>query len=152
VEDISLHILDVVENSICSMAKLIEISLVEDQEQDMLMLEIRDDGKGMDPENCARSSDPFFTTKSGRRIGLGLALLAQAAREAGGDFHVSSLPDAGTTVTATFRCSHPDRKPLGDISATLETLVTAYPEVDFVYEQRVGPEIVRFDARELRQP
>jgi signal transduction histidine kinase len=146
----SLHILDVVENSICSMAKLIEISLVEDQEQDMLMLEIRDDGKGMDPENCARASDPFFTIKSGRRIGLGLALLAQAAREAGGDFHVSSSPEAGTTVTATFRRSHPDRKPLGDISATLETLVTAYPEIDFVYEQRVGAEIVRFDARELR--
>lgn len=151
VEDISLHILDVVENSVRSVAKLIEISLVEDQEQDLLTLEIRDDGKGMDPENCARSTDPFFTTKSGRRIGLGLALLAQAAREAGGDFHVSSLPDAGTTVTATFRWSHPDRKPLGDIAATLETLVTAYPEVDFVYEQRVGAEITRFDAREVRR-
>lgn len=150
-EDLSLHILDVVENSICSMAKLVEISLVEDQERDMLKLEIRDDGKGMDPEKCARASDPFFTTKAGRRIGLGLALLAQAAREAGGDFHVSSSPDAGTTVTATFRRSHPDRKPLGDIAATLETLVTAYPEVDFVYEQRVGAEITRFDAREVRR-
>jgi signal transduction histidine kinase len=151
VEDISLHILDVVENSVRSEAKLIEISLVEDQEQDLLTLEIRDNGKGMDFENCARAADPFFTTKSGCRIGLGLALLAQAAKEAEGDFHVSSFPDAGTTVTATFRWSHPDRKPLGDMSATLETLVTAYRGVDFVYEQRVGAEITRFDTREIRQ-
>ena len=146
-----MHILDVVENSVRCKAKLIEISLVEDWEQDLLTLEIRDDGRGMGPEDCARAADPFFTTKTGRRIGLGLAMLAQAAREAEGDFHVSSLPDAGTTVTATFRWSHPDRKPLGDISATLETLVTAYPEIDFVYEQREGEEITRFDAREVRQ-
>jgi signal transduction histidine kinase len=151
VEDISLHILDVVENSVRSAAKRIEISLVEDQEQDLLTLEIRDDGKGMGPEDCARSTDPFFTTKSGRRIGLGLALLSQAAREAGGEFHVRSQPEAGTTVTATFRRSHPDCKPLGDIAATLETLVTAYPDVDVVYEQRVGAEITRFDAREVRR-
>ena len=147
-----MHILDVVENSVRSEAKLIEISLVEDQEQDLLTLEIRDDGKGMDFEDCARAADPFFTTKSGCRIGLGLALLAQAAKEAAGDFHVSSFPDAGTTVTATFRWSHPDRKPLGDISATLETLMVANPEVDFVYEHRRGAEVVRFDTREVRQP
>ena len=150
-EDLSLHILDLVENSVRSEAKLIEISLVEDQAHDLIRLEIRDDGKGMEVENCARAADPFFTTKAGRRIGLGLALLAQAAKEAEGDFHVSSLPDAGTTVTATFRWSHPDRKPLGDIPATLETLVAAYRGVDFVYEQRVGAEITRFDTREVRR-
>jgi len=146
-----LHILDVVQNSVRAEAKLVEISLVGDQGQDLLRLEIRDDGKGMDSETCARAADPFFTTKPGRRIGLGLALLAQAAKEAEGDFQVSSQPEAGTTITATFRWSHPDCKPLGDIAATLETLVTAYRGVDFVFEQREGAEISRFDTRKVRQ-
>lgn len=150
-EDLSLHILDLVENSLRSQARSIEISLVEDREQDLLTLEIRDDGNGMAPEDCARAADPFFTTKPGSKVGLGLALLEQAAREAEGDFHVSSLPGAGTTVTASFRGSHPDRRPLGDLSATLETLVTAHPEVDFIYRECLGGETVRFDAREVRQ-
>ncbi len=150
-EDLSLHILDITENSIRSRAKRIEISLIEDREQDLLTLEIRDDGNGMTPEDCTRAGDPFFTTKAGRRIGLGLALLRQAAREAGGDFQVHSSPDCGTTVTASFRWSHPDRRPIGDVPATLETLVASYPEVDFIYEQRMGAEVIRFDARKARQ-
>ena len=151
-EDLSLHILDIVENSLRSQARLVRISVVEDMEQDLLTLEIADDGRGMGPQDRARAADPFFTTKPGRRFGLGLALLAQAAREAEGDFRVSSLPGAGTTVRATFRWGHPDRKPLGDISATLETLMVANPEVGFVYEHRRGAEVVRFDTREVRQP
>jgi signal transduction histidine kinase len=151
VEDISLHILDVVENSVRAKAKLIEISLIEDRERDVLSLEIRDDGKGMTAEDCVRAADPFFTTKSGSRIGMGLALLAQAAKESGGDFRISSMPHAGTTVTATFRWSHPDRRPLGDLAATLETLVAAHGGIDFVFEQRVGAETTRFDTREVRQ-
>ena len=146
-----MHILDVVQNSVRAEAKLIEITLSGDQEQDLLTLEIRDDGKGMDSETCARASDPFFTTKPGRRIGLGLSLLAQAAKEAEGDIQISSWPQSGTTVMATFRWSHPDCKPLGDMAATLETLVTAYRGVDFVFEQREGAEIARFDTREVRQ-
>lgn len=151
-EDLSLHILDIVENSLRSQARLVRISVVEDMEQDLLTLEIADDGRGMAPQDCARAADPFFTTKPGRRVGLGLALLAQAAQEAAGKFHVSSMPGAGTTVRATFRWGHPDRKPLGDIGATLQTLVVANPEIDFVYEHRRGAEMTRWDTREVRQP
>lgn len=150
-EDLSLHILDLVQNSVRAEAKLIEISLAGDQAEDLLTLEIRDDGKGMDSATCARAGDPFFTTKPGRRIGMGLALLAQAAREAEGDFQVASRPEAGTLVAASFRWSHPDCKPMGDIAETLETLVTAYRGIDFVYEQREGAEITRFDTREVRK-
>ena len=149
-EDLSLHILDVVENSLRSHAKLVEITVAEDEEQDLLTLEIRDDGNGMDTEKCARAGDPFFTTKPGQRFGLGLALLAQAAREAEGEFQVSSSPGAGTMVRATFRYGHPDRKPLGDLAATLETLVAGNPGVDFVYEHRAGAGTARLDTRELR--
>jgi signal transduction histidine kinase len=152
VKDLSLHILDVAQNSLRHEAKLVEISVIEDIERDVLSLEIKDDGKGMDPASCARAADPFFTTQPGHRVGLGLALLAQAAREAGGEFHVASSPGAGTTVRATFRWSHPDRKPLGDIAATVETLVAGSQEVDIVCVHKKGEEIARFDTREVRQP
>jgi K+-sensing histidine kinase KdpD len=151
-QDLSLHLLDVVENSLRAGAKQVEISLVEDVERDSLTLQVRDDGKGMPPEVCSRASDPFFTTKPGKRVGLGLSLLAQAARQAGGEFHVSSAPEAGTTVRATFRWGHPDRKPLGDIPATLEALVAANPDVDFIYEHRRGAQVARLDTRKVRQP
>jgi signal transduction histidine kinase len=150
-EDLSLHILDVVGNSLRSGAKLVEISVVEDMDKDLLTLEIKDDGHGMDRETCRRAVNPFFTTKPGRRVGLGLSLLAQSAREADGEFNLSSVPDEGTHVTATFRRSHPDRRPLGDIAETLRALVAGHPDVDFVYEHRTGADVARLDTRELRQ-
>lgn len=150
-EDLSLHILDVVDNSLRSEAKLVEISVVEEPERDLLTLEVRDDGRGMSAEECARAADPYFTTKPGRRFGLGLALLAQAAKEAEGELRVSSAPGRGTTVRATFRLSHPDRRPLGDLAATLQTLVVGHPEVDFVFNHRRGGENMHFDTREVRR-
>ena len=141
--------MDVVENSIRAEAKLIEITVVEDVEKDVLMLQIVDNGKGMTPDMLRKAQEPFFTTKSNRRIGLGLALLAQASREAEGRFEISSAPGAGTNIKATFRISHPDRKPLGDIAATLEALVVGTPGVDFVYEHRCGDETNRLDTREV---
>jgi hypothetical protein len=149
-EDLSLHMLDIVENSLRCQARLVQVFVSEDVERDLLTLEISDDGKGMDAETCARATGPFFTTKPGHGTGLGLALLDQAAREAGGELRVSSSAGVGTTVRATFRWSHPDCRPLGDISATLEALVVGNPAVDFVCEQRRGADIVRFDTREVR--
>ena len=148
-EDLSLHILDVVENSIRAQAKRVEISVVEDKEKDLLALEIKDDGKGMDSWTQSRAAQPFFTTKEGKRIGMGLALLAQATKEANGRFEISSTPGVGTRIKATFLYSHPDRKPLGDIPATLETLIAGNPGVDFIYEHKKGAKIVRFDTREV---
>ena len=150
-KDLSLHILDIVENSIRAEARRVEILVVEDVENDMLSLQIKDDGKGMGPETARRAADPFVSGKPGRTVGLGLALLAQATREAEGIFEISSVPEAGTTVTAAFRHSHPDRKPLGDIAATLETLVAANPGVDFRYEHTAGIEVIRFDTREVKR-
>ena len=93
------------------------------------------------------AADPFFTTKSGKRIGMGIPLLAQASREAEGKFEISSTPEKGTRIRATFRYSHPDRKPLGNISETLKTLVVGNPGVDFLFEYRKGTEITCFDTR-----
>lgn len=150
-KDLSLHLLDIVENSIRAEAKRVEISVVEDEESDLLMLKIEDDGKGMEEEALRRATQPFFSTKPGRRVGLGLALLAQATREANGCFEISSVPGTGTKIKATFHYSHPDRKPLGDIPATLETLMIGNPGVDFLYEHRTGNRTMRIDTREVGQ-
>ena len=148
-EDLSLHILDIVENSVRAEAKLVKIVIVEDEEKDIVALQISDNGKGMDQDTMRRATDPFFTTKQGKRHGMGLALLAQATREANGSFNVSSTPQTGTEIRATFQYNHPDRKPLGDISATLQTLVVGNRDVDFLYEHRTSGEVNRFDTRKV---
>ena len=148
-EDLSLQILDIVENSVRAEAKLVKIVIVEDEEKDIVALQISDNGKGMDQDTMRRATDPFFTTKQGKRHGMGLALLAQATREANGSFEVSSTPQTGTEIRATFQYNHPDRKPLGDISATLQTLVVGNRDVDFLYEHRTSGEVSRFDTRKV---
>ncbi|MHC4243943.1 MAG: ATP-binding protein, partial [Planctomycetota bacterium] len=107
-EDLSLHILDIAENSINGSARTIEIIIDEDRDKDLLTIEIKDDGKGMDQKTLKKALDPFFTTRKTRRVGLGLSFLAQAAEESGGKIELKSIPDEGTTVRATFRLSHPD--------------------------------------------
>jgi hypothetical protein len=146
-EDLSLHILDVAENSIIASAGKIEIKITEDKTNDLLTIEISDDGKGMDTETLKKALDPFFTTRKTRRVGLGLSMLAQAARESGGQMDVSSRPNEGTVVKATFRMSHPDCKPMGDIAETIRTLVVAHPEINFLFEHNSNGSIYRFDSR-----
>ena len=147
-EDLSLHILDIAENSISASAKRIEIRIDEDPVKDLLTIEIKDDGKGMDEQTLQKVLDPFFTTRKTRKVGLGLSLLAQAARETDGNLELDSRNGEGTTVKATFRFSHPDRKPMGDIDETIRTLVVGYPGVDFLYEHKKNDSIYRFDTRE----
>ena len=147
-EDLSLHILDIVENSIAAMAGRIEIRVEEDQARDLVTIEIKDDGNGMDEQTLKKALDPFFTTRTTRRVGLGLSLLAQAARDSEGAFDLSSRPGEGTTVNATFRLSHPDCKPMGDIGQTMQVLITAHPEIEFLYEHKKDNSIYHFDTRE----
>lgn len=150
-KDLSLHILDVVDNSLRADAKHIRISIDEDDSADLLVLRIVDDGNGMDQATLRRARSPFYTSKPGKRVGLGLALLEQATREADGEFQVESEVGAGTRIRATFRNAHPDRKPFGDIPATLETLVVGNPGVEFLYEHRRGAETITFDTRGMTQ-
>lgn len=133
-EDVSLHILDIVENGLRAGAKHIVVRLTQRKQADRLVLEVIDDGKGMDEETKRRCLDPFFTTKEGKRVGLGLAFLSQAAEEAGGTLEVESAPGQGTRVIATFGLSHIDRRPLGDIKKTLYCLEATHPEVCFRFE------------------
>src|SRR3990170_1579774 len=118
-EDISLHILDIAENAIRAGGTRIRIELREDTSNDRLTLSIEDNGRGMNRETVERSLDPFFTTKDGKDVGLGLSLLSQAAQQANGELIVDSEEGRGTKVTATFQLSHPDMKPIGDIFGTM---------------------------------
>jgi signal transduction histidine kinase len=147
-EDLSLHILDIAENSITASAKMIGIRIIEDHAKDLLTIEIEDDGKGMDEQSLQKAIDPFFTTRTTRKVGLGLSLLAQATRESDGKIELSSEPGKGTTVKAVFRLSHLDRKPIGDINETIRTLVAGHPEIDFIYEHQKDNSTYRFDTRE----
>ena len=151
-EDLSLHILDIVENSIAARAGRVEIKVAEDVERDLLTIEIIDDGLGMDEETVEKVADPFFTTRTTRKVGLGLPLLAQAAGESGGGVEIQSRFGKGTKIKATFGRSHIDRKPWGNMEETLKTLIAGHPEIDFIYEYRKNGQVYRLDTKETKKP
>ena len=137
-EDLSLHVLDIAQNAVEAGATMIEIDLTEDPGGDRLVIEVRDNGRGMDTATAAVAADPFFTTRTTRTVGMGLSLLAEAARAAGGMLSLESEPGQGTRVKATFRYGHIDRAPLGDIETTLMVLLAGNPRVDVLFRHAVS--------------
>ena len=150
-QELSLNILDVAENSVRAGATLTTILVDEQPQQDLLTIQIADNGCGMSEEQVQRVTDPFFTTRTTRKVGLGVPLLKMAAELAGGSFSIRSKLGEGTTTTATFQLGHIDRMPLGDVAATICTLVQCNPEIDFVYTYRRGEREFSADTRQFRQ-
>jgi len=150
VEDLSLHILDIVENSIEAGANRIEIRILEDLKKDIFSLEIRDNGRGISEEVLKGVTDPFYTTRKTRGVGLGLPLLYQSAKEAEGDVSIKSEEGVGTVLYAYFKHSHIDRKPLGNIVDTLIVLIAGNPEIDFFYEHRRNGNTYSIDTKEIK--
>jgi len=148
-EDLSLHILDVVENSIEANASKIVIKIIEEKSKDSLVIEIKDNGRGMNRETINKVLDPFYTTRTTRKVGMGLSLLAQAARESNGDFEIYSKVGEGTEVKATFQYSHIDRKPIGNMNDTIVTLIISHPEINFIYEYQNEKENYILDSKEI---
>lgn len=148
--ELSLHILDVVENGITAGGSCIWIKVEEDFSADQLKITIRDNGRGMPLEKLQNINDPFVTSRTTRRVGLGLSLLAAAAERCEGTLRVDTEPGKGTEVEATFRHDHIDRAPLGDMAATIATLIIGNPGVDFVYSHRIDGDEFSFDTREIR--
>jgi hypothetical protein len=149
-KDISLHILDIVENSVAANANKIEIRISEDKKKDLLSVEIVDNGIGMDKETRKKALDPFYTTKKVRRFGFGLSLLSEAAKAANGHFSIESKKNAGTRIKAGFQHSHIDRKPLGDMGQTIITLVIGNPEIDLVYAHKKNGQKYSLDTRKIK--
>lgn len=149
--EISLNVLDVAENSVRANATLIEISIAADTKQDELEVLIKDNGCGMTKEQVASVEDPFFTTRTTRKVGLGIPFYKYAALSTGGAFSIDSTPRVGTCVRAMFRLSHIDRMPLGDMTSTIHALITLNAKIDFIYTYRINDRNFSLDTREFRQ-
>jgi len=146
-----MNILDVAENSVRAGANLIEITVDEQPNADLLTITIVDNGCGMTAEQIRNVTDPFFTTRSTRKVGLGVPFFKMAAELTGGSFTIDSAPGRGTVVQAVFVRSSIDRMPLGSINETIETLIHANPTLDFVYTRRICENQLTLDTREFRR-
>lgn len=149
--ELSLNVLDVAENSTRAKASLVSITVSADTAADRLVITIEDDGCGMTKEQVSQVTDPFYTSRTTRKVGLGVPFFKYAAESAGGQFSITSEPGRGTTVFASFQLSHIDRMPLGDMNATIHTLITCHPDTEFVYTYRYDGRSFTLDTRELRQ-
>jgi hypothetical protein len=148
-EDLALHILDIVQNSLEAGAGEIEIDIRENTKEDRLFIEIRDNGRGMDPEALAKATDPFFTTRTTRGVGLGLPLLAAAAKATEGSLAIDSKPGRGTAIRADFKHSHIDRAPLGDIETTLMVLLAGRPDANIRFSHRVNERVFELESHDF---
>lgn len=153
-KELSLNILDIAENSVKAGAALTEILL--EEKNNLLTLTIRDNGCGMTPEILRGVTDPFYTTRTTRKVGMGLPLLKLAAEQTGGSMTVTSKSEQefpqqhGTVVTAVFYTDHIDFEPLGDVISSLTTLIQGHPNADFLFRHQKDEKMVRLDTRELR--
>lgn len=149
-QELSMNILDVAENAVRAGAALIEITVDEQPAADRLTVVIADNGCGMTPEQVKNVTDPFFTTRTTRKVGLGVPFFKMAAEITGGSFSITSELGKGTTVTAVFVRSSIDRMPLGNMNETIVSLIQCNPETDFLYTRRFGPDEFCLDTRQFR--
>lgn len=149
-KELSLHILDLVENSINAKAKLITIKVIENIKEDYLKIIIEDDGTGIDKELLKTVDNPFSTTRKTRNVGLGLSLIKEAALRTDGNFQINSEIGKGTKVVVTFKYSHIDRAPLGDMGSTISTLLNRDDNIDYLYIHQLNHKQFVFDTREVK--
>ena len=148
-EELSLHLLDLIQNSVKAGASLIEIIITE--KAGLLTIELNDNGCGMSEEFLQRVESPFTTTRTTRKVGLGLPLLKMTAQATGGEMSIASKPGEGTTVRVTFGLSHIDRPPMGDVPGVLYTLVLMNPTTDFRFALDYDGKTFALDTREVRE-
>lgn len=149
--ELSLNILDIVQNSITAGASLIEIAIREDSRRHIMEIGIYDNGCGMDARQLERVRDPFYTTRTTRKVGMGIPLYRMAAQMSGGRFDIQSQKGEGTRVEATFCTDHVDCIPLGDIASTVSLLISMNTDRDFVYTHSVDGGSFTLDTRQLRE-
>jgi hypothetical protein len=150
-KELALHLLDIAENSVAARAQTITIAVDEDEACDRLSLSVEDDGCGMDAETVKRVRDPFVTSRTTRKVGLGIPFLEAAAQACNGGLRIDSRPGAGTRIEADFQLNHIDRMPLGDLASTWLALLVANPQVHWIFRYRArGGEFV-FDDGPVKQ-
>ncbi|MCX7708495.1 MAG: ATP-binding protein [Clostridia bacterium] len=147
--DLSLHLMDILQNSITAKASKIEVKISADQVSDDIIFTVSDNGTGMDEDFLKQVTSPFTTTRTTRKIGLGVPLFKEAAELAGGTFEIYSAKNQGTTVKATFKISHLDRLPLGDITETMVGVILSKPETQWVLQLSNKKDEFSFDSYEV---
>lgn len=150
-KELALHILDIAQNSIRAGARDIRITLSEQLFSDWLEIIIADNGCGMDELTLEKAADPYYTSRTTRKVGLGLSLLKMNAELAGGTMTIKSEKGIGTTVTATFRYSHVDRPPMGDLSGTVALLISGNPSINFIYEHILNANRWTISTSEIKE-
>jgi len=145
--DLSLHLLDLLQNSAHAGASHVEIEILEDEREDLLRITVKDDGRGMSREEKRLALDPFYSSSPRKRIGLGLPLVFQGARMTGGTIDVDSHPGSGTRVTVDYALSHVDRQPLGDVASTIVSFVAGNPQVSVSFSYKGPKGEFEFDTR-----
>ena len=148
--ELSLNILDIAQNSITADASLITIEVLENTLEQTLLIGIYDNGKGMSEEQVKSVIDPFFTTRTTRKVGMGIPLFKMAAEQTGGSLEIESELGVGTQIRATFKTDSVDFTPLGDVASTIQMLITMNTDRDFVYKHKVDEKEFVCDTRELK--
>ncbi|MDO9087784.1 MAG: ATP-binding protein [Anaerolineaceae bacterium] len=150
-KELSLHLLDIAENSINAEASHIIISVEENSIDDILKMSVKDNGKGMTPEMAQRIIDPFITSRTTRKVGLGIPLLKAAAEMCNGFLRIESQTGSGTEIVVQFQRSHIDRMPIGDLAGTILHLVVGSPVVHWTFIYKANDEIFEFDDQVIKQ-
>ena len=149
--ELSLNVLDIAQNSVSANATLVEIELIEDTKKNELLIGVYDNGKGMTPEQVENVRDPFFTTRTTRKVGMGIPLFKFAAEMTGGNLEIESEAGVGTKVRAYFKTDHLDFTPIGDMTSTIISLVTMNLHMDFLYRRKVDDREFTVDTRQLKE-
>ncbi len=150
-EELSLHIIDLVENSKRAGAKNIKVEIKMWEREDLMCLSVLDDGCGMEKDEAIKALNPFYTTKTEKKVGLGIPLLKQNAEMCGGSFELKSEKGKGTFVKACFKLSHIDRPPLGEIDDTILTLIVGSPEFNIEFEVSYDENEFFISTKELKE-
>ncbi len=148
-EELALHIMDILQNSLAAGARKIELVINEDMDRDLLKVRVKDDGRGMTAKELKWVQDPFYTTKQGGKVGLGIPMFKWVAEHCDGYFSLDSSPGKGTVLEAAFGLSHIDRPPMGDLAGTLFALIVSNPEVRFVVKYEGKGEFL-FDSKKVK--
>lgn len=150
-KELALHLLDIAENGVAANASNISISILEDTEQDRLQMSVQDDGKGMDQATVSRVIDPFVTSRTTRKVGLGIPLLKAAAESCNGGLQITSELGKGTRLEVDFQLNHIDRMPMGDLAATWMNLLIGYPQVHWIFSYVRDEQRFIFDDHSVKQ-
>ena len=150
-KDLASHVMDITENSITANASRIGIDFRADTKKDILTITIEDNGKGMSEEMLSSVTSPFTTTRTTRRVGLGIPLFKAGAENTGGSFYITSQLDKGTKISASYVLSNIDRAPIGDLKGVLSTLVVCHEDIDFVINVSLDEKVFTFKSEDVKK-